>query len=296
MDFKPVSLEMREEYYALWDQTPQKSIDYTLANLWGWQEFYGLEWSFTNGLCWVRRTKPTKEYWSPIGNWQETDWDKALSECTSDFTYEFKRVPERLLEILKQTLPGQIESSEERGQWEYLYSQAELAALQGPKFHKKRTHYNNYVKAYGEPDYRPVTDAMVRDVLNVQEDWCQTHECEDSPSLMAENTAINRVLDNWDKFRNFYGGSLYIDRVMVAFSVGEKLNDEILGVHFEKGLKGYKGIYQAINCSFARYAGAGFKYLNRAQDLDEEGLRQAKMTYMPVGFIKKYGVRFINFR
>ena len=31
--------------------------------------------------------------------------------------------------------------------------------------------------------------------------------------------------------------------------------------------------------------------INRAQDLDEAGLRQAKMTYNPVGFLRKYRVR-----
>ena len=32
--------------------------------------------------------------------------------------------------------------------------------------------------------------------------------------------------------------------------------------------------------------------LNRAQDLDEEGLRQAKMTYLPTDFLRKYQVSF----
>ena len=122
---------------------------------------------------------------------------------------------------------------------------------------------------------------MVEDVLAVQDDWCQWHECEDSPSLQAENDAINRVLSHWDRFSGLNGGSLYVDDRMIAFSVGEKLDELSLGVHYEKGLNGFRGVYQTINCEFARHAGAGFTYINRAQDLDEEGLRQAKMTYMP---------------
>ena len=35
----------------------------------------------------------------------------------------------------------------------------------------------------------------------------------------------------------------------------------------------------------------GFATINRAQDLDEAGLRQAKMTYNPVDFLRKYRVR-----
>jgi hypothetical protein len=33
-----------------------------------------------------------------------------------------------------------------------------------------------------------------------------------------------------------------------------------------------------------------FKIVNREQDLGEEGLRQAKMSYNPSGFLKKYRV------
>ena len=36
----------------------------------------------------------------------------------------------------------------------------------------------------------------------------------------------------------------------------------------------------------------GLELLNRAQDLDEEGLRQAKMTYLPTDFLRKYQVSF----
>jgi len=31
-----------------------------------------------------------------------------------------------------------------------------------------------------------------------------------------------------------------------------------------------------------------FIYINREQDLGNKGLRQAKMTYRPSGFVKKY--------
>jgi hypothetical protein len=34
------------------------------------------------------------------------------------------------------------------------------------------------------------------------------------------------------------------------------------------------------------------QWVNREQDLDNEGLRKAKMSYNPVGFIKKYAIHF----
>ena len=43
-----------------------------------------------------------------------------------------------------------------------------------------------------------------------------------------------------------------------------------------------------MNQAFAAALPRFFTYLNREQDLGNEGLRQAKMTYRPSGFVKKY--------
>ena len=287
MNYTPVTLDEKERYYELWAKTPRRSIDYTLANLWGWQEYYGLEWRFDGGLCWIRQTRPKPVCWAPIGDWFAADWPALLPK---GLAHEVIRVPEELARLWRERLPGLV-AEEDRGQWEYLYDREDLVNLPGKRFHKKSTHFNNYVKTYGEPDYRPIGEALVEDVLGLQDDWCQWHECEGSPSLRAENEAINRVLSHWDRFRGLDGGALYVEGKIVAFSVGEDLDGESLGVHYEKGLSGYKGVYQTINRVFAREAGAGFKYVNRAQDLDEEGLRQAKMTYNPADFLRKYRVR-----
>lgn len=291
MDFTPVNLEQRQDFYALQGFTPRLSLDYTLPNLWGWQAYYGLEWRFDNRLCWIRQHKPHIACWAPLGDWASVDWAATLSDACGSEGHEFVRVPEELAFIWQAALPGRVSLEEDRGQWEYLYKQQDLADLAGKDYHKKRSHFNGYIKNYGQPNYHELDDAMVEDVLAVQDNWCQWHDCEDSPSLQAENEAVNRVLSHWDAFRGLIGGSLYVDGRMVAFSVGEKLDDQSLGVHYEKGLNGFKGVYQAINCMFTRQAGANFTVINRAQDLNEEGLRQAKMTYMPIDFLRKYKVR-----
>ena len=74
--FTPVSLEGRQQYYELWARTPQRSLDYTLANLWGWQDYYGLEWCFEDNLCWIRQTRPYAVCWAPVGDWNAVSWAK----------------------------------------------------------------------------------------------------------------------------------------------------------------------------------------------------------------------------
>ncbi|MBR3664079.1 MAG: DUF2156 domain-containing protein [Desulfovibrio sp.] len=286
MPFTPITLSEHDRYYAFWEKTPCHSIDYTLANIWGWQHYFDLSWSANDTVCWLQQNRPKPVFWAPLGDWEQVDWEKELSKL-SDSPKTFIRVPEALVTIWQAQIPNRITVHEDRGQWEYLYQQSDLANLPGKNFHKKKNHCSSYVREYGEPDYRELDDNMVEDVLGLQDEWCQWHECEDSPSLQAENNAINQVLSHWDYFKDMAGGALYIDGRIAAFSIGEKLDAQNLGVHYEKGLLGYKGIYQTINREFARHAGQSFSLINRAQDLDEEGLRMAKTSYHPVTFLKK---------
>ena len=202
------------------------------------------------------------------------------------------RAPEPLCELLLERLPGRVAIEETPGQWEYLYTQEALSTLAGNKLHKKKNHVNGYMKAYGE-DYRTLNGEIMPQVLALQDDWCKWRECEKSASLLAESDVVCSVLRNWDALPGLIGGTLYAGEEMAAFAVGEPLDDQTIVVHFEKGRPEYRGVYQAINFCFAKYAAKNFVFINREQDADEEGLRQAKESYMPSGYLKKNTIRII---
>jgi len=63
-------------------------------------------------------------------------------------------------------------------------------------------------------------------------------------------------------------------------------------IHFEKGNPDFTGIYQAINQLFLNDLKNGFQIVNREQDLDDDGLRKAKLSYHPTDFIRKHSVSF----
>ena len=81
-----------------------------------------------------------------------------------------------------------------------------------------------------------------------------------------------------------------MDQAIAAYTVAERLTNDMLLNHFEKASPMYKGGYQAINQMFLSRTRGEFKTVNREQDLDDEGLRQAKLSYHPSGFLKKYQV------
>lgn len=287
-DFTPVSLADMVPYRELHAACGTRAADYSFTNLWGWAEHYGLEWSFDGDLCWIRRTKPETRWWAPIGRWDAVDW-AAQGEFMQG--KKFFRVPEELRAAWQEQMPHTLEVEEARGQWDYLYSAGELAALSGNKFHKKKNLLNQFLKKYPGHSYSPMTIDCVESVLNMQEEWCHWHECPDSSALMAENTAIFRVLSHWDQLPGLRGGAIRMDEKVIAYTVGEELAEDTLVVHFEKGTTTFKGIYQAVNNFFVRDAGAGYALINREQDLDDEGLRKAKESYNPVDYVRKNTVR-----
>ncbi len=286
--FSSLSLADMPRYRALHDACRTRAADYSFTNLWGWAEHYGLEWRFTDELCWIRQTLPTVRYWAPVGKWQETDWADC-PELASGM--EFIRVPEKLQTMWEQALPGRVDAAETRGQWDYLYNAQELAALGGNRFHKKKNLLNQFIKLYPDHIYTAMTLDCVESVLKMQKEWFHWRENEMSEALIAENTAVMRVLSHWDQLPGLVGGTLMMQGKVIGYTVGEQLTDDTLVVHFEKGATDFKGIYQAINCFFVRDVGDAYTYINREQDLDDEGLRKAKESYNPVKYVKKSTVK-----
>lgn len=287
-EYSRISLKYSREYKELLRKWGSRASDYSFGNIWGWGEHYGLEWRYHAGLCWIRQTSPEELYWAPVGDWKNYDW--AAAPCL-DEGRTFIRVPDKLAQTWSAALPGRVEIIETRGQWDYLYDVGELASLSGNRFHKKKNLLNQFRKLY-EYEYYPMSSDCVESVLDMQAEWSKWREVEDSPTLLAENAAIARVLELWDDIPGLVGGAIHVDGAVVAYTVGEEVCPGTMVVHFEKGMPSYKGVYQAINNHFAKELAETGKitYLNREQDLDDEGLRKAKESYNPVDYVKKHKV------
>ncbi|GFK93640.1 hypothetical protein NNJEOMEG_01474 [Fundidesulfovibrio magnetotacticus] len=287
--FEPLALGGRDEYLARLARCPQKVSDYSFANLWGWCEEYGLEWSFGDSHVWLRQTRPETVYWAPVGPWETVDWSRCP---TLNGGGSFIRVPARLADIWSEALPGRVEVSEAREHWDYVYLVSELSALSGNRFHKKKNLLNQFTKNYAY-EYHPLTADCIEEVLQMQMEWCVWREAECDATLAAENRAIARVVKDWDRLPNLLGGAVRVEGRMIAYTVAEALDDSMLVIHFEKGSNGFKGVYQAVNQMFLEHQGQGFTHVNREQDLGDEGLRKAKLSYNPALFLEKRAVRVL---
>jgi len=172
---------------------------------------------------------------------------------------------------------------EDRDNFDYLYSREDLVNLTGRKFHKKKNLLNMFVKN-NEYQAKPLLEEYRDDALQILERWNNQH---DGPNdFSAAKEALEKM---WPL--QLCGGIFYIDRQPAAYCLGEEVSlGESFVIHFEKAVLGdnSKGVYQYINQAFASILPEKYKTVNREQDLGDSGLRQAKLSYNPADFTRKY--------
>ena len=291
LDFEPINLDKQLEYFNHFTACSEKASDYSFVNLWGWAEEYGLFWAWTDELVWIKQTRPQVAYWAPVGAWESIDWHECFDKYVSNDTL-FMRVPENLLQCWKRDMEKRLAIEEARGHWDYLYSFTDLVELKGNRFHKKRNLLNQFKRKY-DFKYASFGKEIIELAKAMQEDWCTWRDCESSESLLAENNAILRILNSSQRLEGLSGGAVMVEEKMAAYTVAEKISDDTLLIHFEKGDPAFKGGYQAINQVFLEHSAGDLSIVNREQDLDNPGLRRAKLSYHPLGFVKKYRVKLL---
>lgn len=284
----PTGLSKQKEYLSRLSMCAQLTSDYSFVNLWGWAEEHDLSWTWEEDLVWIRQNSPSPCYWAPVGPWKRVDWVDRLKRHFPEGS-QFIRVPELLADILNAALAAAVEVKESRGHWDYLYDLKELVELKGNRFHKKKNLVAQFKKTYSHTVV-PLGPEFADHALALQEDWCLWRDCESIEALAAENRVIKKVFANWNALENLVGVGIMVDSRLVAYTVAEPLDDRMILIHFEKGNTDFKGVYQAINQIFLESVQERFSMVNREQDLDDEGLRKAKMSYQPVGFQKKFEI------
>lgn len=232
-------------------------------------------------MCWIRTRNGA--LWAPVGAWDAVDWQKILPRLFPDGSVFFY-VPDVLASLWKEIFRGDVTAGDDRSQWEYLHSVRELVELKGNRFSRKRSHIVQFVRNHpfhyrslGEPD---------RDfILEGQRLWME--EQPPSPSLERENLAVHEMVNQWSRIPGLLGGGLEVGGRPAAYTIGEALSNDTIVIHFEKALARYNGAYQAINRMFLEKSASSFTIVNREEDLGNEGMRVAKMSYHPVDFLRK---------
>ena len=290
-DFKPLSLEDREQITFFLRRSPPVTSELTFTNLFMWRHHYNFRWCLgPNTLLLVGQIADAPPFaLPPVG---QQDLSPALRQLL-DFlanhtvTPEIRRVPE----LLAQDYAGllSLEVIKDPANSDYVYRTESLINLSGRKYHRKRNHLNQFRNRYSYR-YQPLDTDMIEACLDLEEQWCRLRSCMENPALLNEEKAIQQALLHFDKL-DCLGGAILVNEKVVAFSLGEKLNPDTAVIHIEKANPEFIGSYAVINQEFCQNAWRDFTYINREQDLGQSGLRQAKLSYYPDHMLNKVILR-----
>ncbi len=185
-----------------------------------------------------------------------------------------------------------FEIGEDGGWGNYYYLSRELAELKGSKFSKKRNLIKQFKAEYSgdRVEVRHCSEALIKDCVKLNEQWYKEKGDCDNKMINREASALKTSLNEF-KSLGLSGIGLFINDELKAFAIYERMNDEAIVVHFEKAVRGYKGLPQYFINRTAEIVSDKCKYINREGDMDDGGLRQAKQSNKPVFIERSYRLR-----
>ena len=201
----------------------------------------------------------------------------------SELFIEFKRMKCISKAQSDKLMTMNYEITEDRDNFDYLYLREDLASLTGRKFHKKRNLISAFLNNYSY-EGKPLFEEYKKDALEILESWRNKRQ---GP---GDYEAAKEALEKSEELQ-LCGGIYYVEGHPAAYSLGEELAlGRSFAIHFEKAVNDYKGLWQFVNKAFASILPEKYETINREQDLGNEGLRHAKMSYKPVDYVKKYRI------
>ena len=270
-----------------------RSCELTFGNIYLWSRFYETGFAIVEDTIVFGEVDGVYSYSFPVGPGDlKKAVDALMAHCReNNAVFQLHNVTGEEFEKLEELYPGRFEIAYEREYADYVYETEKLAKLSGKKYHSKKNHVNKFMSLYPDWSYEPITKENVEECFQMALRWRRENGCEEDEEKNAEMCVSLNSLRLFEEL-GFVGGVLRVNGKIVAYTVGEpSTKADTMIVHIEKALSEVQGAYTVINQQFALHQGQGYTYLNREDDVGDEGLRKAKLSYKPVFLIEKGVVR-----
>lgn len=292
LSFEPINKDSILKTAEFFKYKISRTSDYTIGSMYMWRDFYDTGFTIYDDMIlyqvkFLNRTSFTY----PVGTGSVTKVIEALKEYCNykNLPLWFCTVPEEVISILVDQFHGVIPGTPSRDWADYLYRAEDLSKMAGRKFSGQRNHINKFIKAYPDYSYQEITpdnlDRVMDFLYNFQKMYGKTS------SLAQEE--FRRALELMPFLDIFHltGGFIEVNNQIIAMAVGEIVNDTLY-VHIEKANRDYPGSYQMIVKEYTSHIiSKDVLYVNREEDVGDEGLRTSKLSYHPVQLLDKYCVQ-----
>lgn len=290
MKFKKLTLESMDEVRPYLGRTNTRVCDFTVGGIFMWRDLFLMEYAVCDDVLFIRMYDDDGNlfYNIPLGGDLRRNTDFLLDECGG--AVSFSTVPEEYRDLLC-AMPYRTEVHEQEKYADYLYSAREMSDLHGKKFHSQRNQIKHFLIDNEDWSYNIITQENIHIVRDFFMNKYLPH-ASDGMIETEENKKTAEVLDNYMLY-DMQGGYLTANGETVGFSVCEKQNDTLI-VHIEKADRSVRGVYQMLAAETAARFAAELMYVNREDDMGDEGLKRYKLSYHPIMLLKKYIVKVMR--
>ncbi len=293
LEFKPLTLRDKNTFDKYLTPYNFETCEYSFINLLMWKSACDIQYTILKDSLIIKKIDfdGSSHFMQPI-KYKKDDLKEIVEilekyKQENEMDYLFKDAEDSFIKDFKEIFGDKYFIEEDRDNFDYIYESQKLIKLSGKVLHKKKNHYNYFVKNYEHKDME-ITNEMIKPCIRAAREWCCKNSCKGY--LLYELRAIEELLMNKDNL-NLIGMAICINDKICAFTLGEIVNDNMAIIHVEKADSDIRGLYNYINRAFTEKYLKDIPYVNREQDLGMEGLRKAKMTYEPSGFAKKYMIK-----
>lgn len=203
-----------------------------------------------------------------------------------------KLVPEATLKSQRRILSRDFIIEPDPDNFDYVISATQLAKLSGRKYSTKRQKINQFKKS--SPHHRieviDITKTKIQhEILDLFLDWTNSKAVSERDSAREYN-----ALTRYFEIRKLITGvdiGVFIDNKLIAFTLNEIVHGGYYIGHFGKADYSIPGSFQFIEQATAKVMHKKkCKYMNFEQDLGIEGLKESKLSWHPIRFLKKYNI------
>ncbi len=271
------------------------SCEMSAANTVLWAKHYNTEIAFCQDEI-IYRSLFLEDVYSYSCNLFSAKNPKGLFEKILELAKE-QRQPLRMhcileeeFQMIEQWYPDRYQMHTRRQDSDYIYLREKLESLSGKKLHSKRNHIHRFEEQYPDWRYESITDDNMDECARMAMQWCLENCADEHKNWEHDKIDESKLVVYAIRHRNelgMKGGALRADGRIVAITLGERLTDDTFVVHFEKAFPDVQGAYPMINREFVRNELEAYTYVNREEDLGQEGLRKAKLSYRPERLLHK---------
>ena len=296
---KPEPSEARQiaPYYSM---RPNKTCDSGMLDTYLWASYYNTQIATPDDRALLILMKDGGETFTAMPWCREEDLAHYFDVLKTYFNEVLKKplkiylADEEAVTALHLTENPDFIVKEEFDLKDYLYDGEKMRTLAGRKYHQKRNQVNKFSREYdGRWEYKSLHSLDHDSVTAFLDDWFSRRILEENnalDSLEAELLGLKLLADHSDELP-FKAGCIKIDGKIEAVTVGSfNPLEKMAVISVEKGNPDIDGIYQVINQQFLIHEFPDADIINREDDVGLPGLRQAKESYNPIGYARKYMV------